>query len=105
MLLIIFSSLTSSGGVVVTPPTPSITIPKRIAWLAHPNNLVPSATVTADSEASGYPVTNLQALPVLTYWRSADSSSLHTIEIDFGSAASIDVIALVNHNLSETATI
>lgn len=75
-----------------------------IAWLTHPDNPARSATLATTSAASGYPSTNLQALPVSSTWRSTNLAT-QDITIDFGSARAVDLLALVNHNLTSAATI
>ena len=76
----------------------------NLAWLAHPDNLATAATVAATSSDASYPIANVKALPITTVWRST-TAGVQDIEIDFGSAQSADLIALVNHNLTSGAAI
>lgn len=78
------------------------------AYLSHDlNEAVQDYTaVTATSADSEYPVSNLAVLPITEVWRSAAGAlSAVDLKFDFGSAKSVRLIALVNHNLSATATI
>ena len=75
------------------------------AWLTHPDNPAVDGTITATTEAASYPATNLQSLPTTTRWRSTTVASAQDIEVDLGSAQSVDLIALVNHNLTSGASI
>lgn len=74
-------------------------------WLTHPDNPATSATITTTTENASYPASNLKSLPIVTRWRSTAVASAQDIEVDFGAAQSIDLIALVNHNLTSGATV
>lgn len=76
----------------------------NLAWLAHPDNPATAATITATSSNAAYPIANVKALPITTVWRST-SAAVQNIDVDFGSAQSADLIALVNHNLTTGAVI
>lgn len=75
--------------------------------LPNTSNLIGSATLTVSSEDSAYPKANLALLPISKTFRTTGSSpaSSQTILMDFGSAQSVDLVAVINHNLSSTATI
>jgi len=49
-------------------------------------------------------VDNLKTLPVAKHWRSTGVSS-ENLQLDLGSAQSIDILGLLNHNLTSSATI
>ncbi len=61
-------------------------------------------TITASSEASGYPVTALDDYIVATKWR-ATSDSDEWVKIDFGSAVSITDVTIIDHNFTNAATV
>lgn len=69
--------------------------------LAH-NNLSDSdnaSSITAGSEKSSLPVSNLQENPVAKVWQTADSTSSTHITVDMGSSMTIRVVALIGTNL------
>lgn len=73
--------------------------------LISSTNYSDSATsITADSEASGLPVTNLQDRQLVKVWRS-DSDTTVQIDVNFGQGRIIDFIALIRHNISQNGTI
>ncbi len=78
------------------------------AFLSHNNNTAVAAgttTLTSSADAT-YPATNLKILPISKTWRSvAGVLSNVDITMDFGSAQSVNLLALINHNLTSTATI
>jgi hypothetical protein len=74
------------------------------AFLAHPDNNVVSATVSESSQSSTYPAVNVRSLPISQPWRTTGITSEY-VEFDLGSAHSITLIALINHNLTSGATI
>jgi hypothetical protein len=68
------------------------------------NQLTDSATLTASSEDTVYPVENLyDELPARVF-RSETKTTL-SILIDFGEAITCNAIALVNHNLTDEAAL
>lgn len=78
------------------------------AYLSHDvNEAVQDYTaITATSADAAYPVSNLPVLPITEVWRSAAGAlSAVDLKFDFGSAKSVRLVALVNHNLSATATV
>lgn len=81
-------------------------MPNYFTYLTHADNkaVATATTVSASSEASGYAASNLKLLPVSKHWRSTGDSSEY-VEFDLGSAQSISMIALLNHNLTSAATI
>lgn len=77
----------------------------RLAWVTHPENSVILSTIAATSSHELYRIENLITLPVSAAWRSTGVASAQDITIAFSAAKSIDTIALVNHNISPSATI
>jgi hypothetical protein len=73
----------------------------RMLW---DNRWLDAATLTATTSATGYPVANLQDLFRSRKWRSTSITG-QTISIDFGASKIFNSIALIDHNLSVTATI
>lgn len=82
-------------------------MPEYVAWLTHPDNrAAASATaITVTGAASGYPGSNLKTLPITETWRSADLTAVQNLDADLGSALAVNFAAIVNHNLSQNATI
>lgn len=73
------------------------------AYLA--NNLISSsATITPSSENSAYPKSNLYDKQAARVFRGTSLTSL-TILVDIGSAQQADTVAIINHNLSASATL
>jgi hypothetical protein len=66
------------------------------------NDLVKSGTLTASSEATGHPASNVQHVHLSRTWRS-DTDAAESIVIDFGAAVSVDAAAIVAHNLTSAA--
>jgi hypothetical protein len=62
------------------------------------------ATITATSEASAHPATNVASEPVYEGWRTTDASSQKLL-IGHSSAKRVTGCAIVAHTLTETATI
>lgn len=62
-----------------------------------------SATITAVSEATSMPASNLDKMQPSDVWRSTSLTSQY-IEIDLGSAKSVTVVALMFTNLTSAAT-
>jgi len=58
-----------------------------------------SAIITASSEASGFPVSNLQEQRRKKTWRSSSLTNQY-ISIDFGSSIYANCVVLINHNLT-----
>lgn len=61
-------------------------------------------TITASSEASGYPVTGLNDYIVATKWRSTGDTD-EWVKIDFGAAMNITDVAIIGHNFTSGATV
>ena len=78
---------------------------QHLCWITHPDNPAITATIATTSAASLYPASNLQLLPITACWRSVGVASAQDITLDFGADQSVDIIALVNHNMTSTATI
>lgn len=70
-----------------------------LSWV----NSVLGATVTATSEVSTLPLSNLQDDHVAIAYRSADASDL-TIDFDLGSAVTIALVGLFGCNFTSAAT-
>lgn len=73
-------------------------------YLRHADNKAMASTITASSAAAAYPATNLNVLPVSKHWRSTSDTS-EDLQIDLGAAHAIDLMGIVNHNLTSAATI
>lgn len=76
----------------------------NLTFLANSDNKLVGSTITPSSAASAYPVANLTALPISKPFRFTGDTS-ENLQIDLGSALPIELIALVNHNLTNAATI
>lgn len=68
------------------------------------NNLVDTATLTALTVLSGYPVTNLQDQRLSCKWVS-DTSTSQSVVIDLATAQTITTAAIISHNVPSSATI
>ena len=79
----------------------------HLAYLRNTDNKAAASGVvaTAFSTASGYSVDNAITLPVAKVHRNTGVGSSEYIELDLGSAQAIKCAAVINHNLSSTATI
>ncbi len=73
-------------------------------YLRHADNKSIAATIAASSASGSYPVTNLNTLPVSKHWRSTGITS-EDLQIDLGAIYSIDLMGIVNHNLTSAATV
>lgn len=62
------------------------------------------ATVVGSSELSALPAANVQKLRPDKVWRATGCTAEY-LTIDFGSAVAADALALVAHNLTESATL
>jgi len=62
-----------------------------------------AATLTAGSAVASLPVSNLQTRQPGERWRATDLANVY-LEIDLGSAAAINLVALLNTNASSAAT-
>jgi len=78
----------------------------NFAYLTDVDNLVlrPGVYVTASSSGD-YPIANLTALLISKPWRPSTTYGTGWFLLDFGYPVSIDLIALINHNLSSDAVI
>ena len=77
----------------------------HLAWITHLDNPAMTATITATTASTVYPKSNLQVLPITAVWRSVGVAAAQDLEFDFGSSQQVDILALVNHNLTSAATI
>lgn len=68
------------------------------------DNKFDSGTLTASSENTLYPVSNLQHIHLVTKWRSTADTG-QTIVCDMGEAVTITTAAILAHNLSSGATV
>ncbi len=68
------------------------------------SNYVDNAAITANSETSGYPATNIQDVQLAKKYRSSGVSS-EWIKFDFGGAKAIKGIFVLGHNITSGATI
>jgi hypothetical protein len=73
------------------------------AYLAE-NLIDAGTTITPSTEDSAYPKANLYDRQAARVFRSTSPSSL-TILLDFGAAVAADTIALINHNLTQSASL
>jgi hypothetical protein len=73
------------------------------AYLAT-NLITAGATITPSTEDTAYPKENLYDRQAANVFRSNSLTSL-TILIDFGAAVQANTIALINHNLTASATL
>ena len=64
------------------------------------NNLLESATLTADSEATDFPVDNVANWNPSDGWKPASAGS-HYIDADLGSAQTVDYLAVFGHDLAD----
>lgn len=62
-----------------------------------------AATVTGSPSAGSLPVTNLQVQDPKQVWRATDATAAY-VEIDLGAAYAIDLIGLLSHNASYSAS-
>ncbi len=63
-----------------------------------------AATLTASSQATGFPASNLHDQFRTRQWRTTGCTSEY-VDIDFGEEAYVSGLALVNHNLSVTGAV
>lgn len=76
----------------------------NFTYLANSDNKLVGATITPSTADSSYPIANLTSLPISKPFRFTGDTS-ENLQIDLGSALPIDLIALINHNLTNAATI
>lgn len=76
----------------------------NFTYLIDTSNEITAATLTPSSADTNYPIANVQALPVSKPFRFTGITS-ENFQIDLGSAKAIDCVAILNNNLSATATI
>lgn len=63
------------------------------------------ASLTASSENTAYPKTNVYNRNCAQPWRTNNASSAHTMDNDFGAATTIDTVGLANVNFTSAATV
>ncbi len=63
-----------------------------------------TSTLTVDSELAGLPKENLQNIQIVKVWRTGAVTSAQ-IDLDLGSSKILDLMAIINHNFTITATI
>lgn len=74
----------------------------RLLW----DNKVDSGTITANSEASNYPVSNIVHIHLSRQWRSTgDTSEWIKIDAGAGNTITADSVAILQHNISSGATV
>lgn len=67
-------------------------------------NLVDTAsTITADDEVATLPVGNLQDRQLVKVFRNTQTTA--QLDVDFGQVHIVNFVALIKHNLSQTATV
>ncbi len=75
-------------------------------YLKHDDNNALDALVVGASEEGLFPASNMKILPVSKPYRSEEGNTTgQKIRIDYATAKSTDQVALVNHNLTNAATI
>lgn len=78
----------------------------NFTYLLHSANLVPQALVTSANASTVYPAANVALLPISQPFRTTEGKIKdQKIQISFAVAQTVDTIALVNHNLTSSATI
>lgn len=81
---------------------------KPPAFLSHSDNKAVAAvtSITASSANATYPASNLKLLPITKVWRSANAAlSSVTLLFDLNAAQTVNVVALINANLTSAATV
>ena len=63
-----------------------------------------TSTLTVDSESSTLPKENLQNLQIVRIFRTGAVTSLQ-IDVDFGSSKLVDLMSIINHNFTISASI
>ena len=78
----------------------------NFTYLTHDENAVTAsaAVVTGSTTATGYAASNTKSLPIAKPWRSTGVVS-ENLQIDLASAQAVDLLGIVNHNLTSAATI
>ena len=77
----------------------------NFTYLMETANYAKTATITASTADSAYPIGNLSALPVSKPFRFLGKTS-ESLSIDLGTfSQSIDLVALLNTNLDANGTI
>ena len=76
----------------------------NFTYLTDTDNVATGATIVASSADANYPVANVKALPVSKPFRFTGKTS-ENLQIDLTAAKLIECVAILNHNMSSTATI
>ena len=78
----------------------------NFTYLRHSQNtaIQTGTTITASTSATAYPSANLKLLPVSKHWRSTGVTS-EDLQIAFDAAYAINLLGVINHNLTSAATI
>jgi len=71
------------------------------AYIGH-DNIIPDGTVTATSEASGYPKENGYDLILSDWWKASAAGTVY-FTIDYGSAVSCDSWGIAGHDLPDNS--
>ncbi len=102
----IFPASAASGGPISPPPAAQANpVNSNLTYVLHTDNYLFSiSSLAATSEASNHAVSNLYGIPVTRTWRSA-SLATQDISIVLNTSLPVNIVALVNHNLSSSATI
>lgn len=81
-------------------------MPNYFTYLKYTDNkgAASATTITASTAATAYPSSNLKVLPIAKHWRSTGITS-ENLQLDLGSAMSIDLIGIINHNITASGTI
>lgn len=76
----------------------------RIAYDNYIDDLA-STVITASTTATGYPVTNVQDQRLSTEFRTSATTAPQTVVMDFTTAKTMSVAAIINHNFTSSATV
>jgi hypothetical protein len=68
------------------------------------NDVWKAGTITASTEAAGYPAANSQHVHLSRKWRSTALTS-QWVKVDLGAAVAADCIAIAGHNLTAAAVV
>ena len=75
-------------------------------YLLHSENLARDALLTMANASATYPISNIALTPISKPFRTTEGKIKdQKIRIDFPAAKAVDTFALVNHNLTSSATI
>src|ERR1043165_9254705 len=70
----------------------------KLVYARPSDNVIANATIAVSTSATGYGVANLYDGNPAKPWRATATTA--TIDFDFGSAQSLDLAAIIHHNLT-----